>query len=350
MNYSFSIANKVISPDSPVFLIAEIGVNHNGDVELAKSMISSAKKAGADAVKFQTFTAEALVSQGTNKVAYQKSTTDPAESHYDMIRRLELSKDHHRELFRYCAHEEIIFLSTPYDIDSAKFLIELGISAFKTASADIVDLPLLSFLASTHKPVIAATGMANLGEVEDAVNIFRKSGNNQLVLLHCVSNYPCSWSSLNLRAMQTLANAFHLPVGYSDHSEGTSAAEIATTLGARVIEKHFTLDKSLPGPDHKASDTPEQFRQLVDAVRRTEIILGDPSKIAQTEELEMASISRKSIVTRETVPQGEVLTMESLTLKRPGTGLLAKNIPSVLGKRVRRTLNAGHQLNWSDLE
>ncbi|MDB9340923.1 N-acetylneuraminate synthase family protein [Nodularia spumigena CS-589/07] len=256
---------------SRAYLIAEIGVNHNGDVDLAKQMIDAAKKAGADAVKFQTFSADSLVSLETPKVNYQKNTTSPDETHYDMIRRLELDHQAHYELFNYCTEKSIDFLSTPYDVDSAQFLLKLGVKLFKTASADIVDLPLQRYIASTGNPTIVATGMAGLGEIEQVVDLYEEVGNPNLVLLHCVSNYPCSDQSLNLRAMNTLAQAFSLPVGFSDHSEGFLAAVIAVSMGAKVIEKHFTLDKAMSGPDHRASSTPEEFAQLVQNVRRAEV-------------------------------------------------------------------------------
>ncbi len=335
---------------SQVYLIAEIGVNHNGDMGMAHEMVLAAKRAGADAVKFQTFTAAALVTRGTPKVRYQEETTSRDETHYEMLRKLELGKSEHRDLVAFCAMVGIDFLSTPYDIDSAQFLTELGVKMFKTASADLVDLPLQHYIASTGKPAIVATGMAGLGEVEQVVNIFEKAGNPHLVLLHCVSNYPCSDASLNLRAMNTLAHAFSLPVGYSDHSEGFLAAVISVSMGARVIEKHFTLDKTLPGPDHKASSTPEEFAELVQNVRRVERMLGSPRKACQAEERQMAEVSRKSLVLARAMRAGETLTAGDLHLMRPGTGIPASFIPRVEGLRVKTDLNALHQLRWNDLE
>jgi N,N'-diacetyllegionaminate synthase len=335
-------------PDA--FLIAEIGVNHNGDISLARQMVHAAKQAGADAVKFQTFTAASLALPGTSKVLYQQSTTASDETHFDMLRRLELGKAEHLELADLCSSLGIEFLSTPYDIDSARFLNELGVKMFKTASADLVDLPLQQYIASTGKPAIVATGMAGLGEVEPVVEIFENAGNPHLVLLHCVSNYPCSDVSLNLRAMNTLAQAFSLPVGFSDHSEGYLAAAISVALGAKVIEKHFTLDKTLPGPDHRASSTPEEFAQLVLNVRRAERVLGHPRKARQAEERQMAEVSRKSLVLARAFHAGEVLTPADLQLMRPGTGIPASFIPQIAGRRVRTDLGALHQLSWNDLE
>jgi len=332
------------------YLIAEIGVNHNGDVNIARQMIDAAKQSGADAVKFQTFNAAALVTQGTPKVRYQEATTSLDETHYEMIRKLELGKPEHRDLAAYCDEVGIDFLSTPYDIDSAQFLYELGVKMYKTASADLVDLPLQHYIASTGKPTIVATGMSGLGEVEQVVSIFEKADNPNLILLHCVSNYPCSDASLNLRAMNTLAHAFGLPVGYSDHSEGFLAAVISVAMGARVLEKHFTLDKTLPGPDHKASSTPEEFAELVQNVRRAERMLGSPRKACQAEERQMAEVSRKSLVLARAMRAGETLMASDLHLMRPGNGIPASFIPQVEGRRVKVDLNVRHQLCWNDLE
>lgn len=263
------------------YIIAEIGVNHAGKVELAKQMILAAKEAGADAVKFQTFTAEALVTKGTPKVKYQENTTSANEDHYNMIKNLEFKNEDHPEVFNYCKSIEIDFISTPYDIESAKFLNELGVSVFKVASADIVDLPLHEYLASTKKPVIIATGMATIGEIETVVNIYRERENLNICLLHCVSNYPCSNESLNLSAMNMIGSTFQVPIGFSDHSVGDLAACLTVALSAKVVEKHFTLDKNMPGPDHKASSTPEEFASLVSMIRLSETMLGNPFKFPQ---------------------------------------------------------------------
>lgn len=341
---------NIFSQLKQAYLIAEIGVNHNGDIQLAKKMIDAAKFAGADAVKFQTFSAAALVSEGTPKVTYQQSTTSPNESHYEMIHRLELSHGAHRELKLYCDNCEIDFLSTPYDIESARFLNELGVRFFKTASADLVDLPLQRYIASTGKPTIIATGMSTLGEIERVVNLYEDARNANIILLHCVSNYPCSDSSLNMRAMKTIRGAFGLPVGYSDHSVGNLAASISVAMGAKVIEKHFTLDKNMSGPDHRASSTPEEFFELVREVRRSEKILGSPRKLCQDEEMQMANVSRKSIVLARNMSAGEVFAVSDLALKRPGTGIDSSNLNSIVGKRIRVDRNQGCQLTWFDIE
>jgi len=331
------------------YIIAEIGVNHNGDLKLAIKMIDEAKKAGANAVKFQTFTAESLVSRGTPKVRYQKSTTSPDESHFEMIKKLELRPDDHYKLMDYCEKIEIDFLSTPYDIESAKLLDKLGVWCFKTASADIVDLPLQKWIAKTGKPAIISVGMASLGEIEKVVNIYRECNNKDIILLHCVSNYPCADESINLKVMQTLHQAFDLPVGYSDHSIGSVAAIASIVFGAKVIEKHFTLDKNFQGPDHLASSTPDEFNDLVVAVRRTENILGSSYKSMQNEEEAMARVSRKSIVLAKDINHNEKLTMAHLTLKRPGSGLSAIFIDMLIGKKVNKTLKRDTMISWNDL-
>lgn len=341
---------QVPTIELPCYLIAEIGVNHNGDLALAKKMIAAAKQSGADAVKFQTFTAEALVTKSTPKVLYQVETTPVNETHYEMIRNLELSREDHFPLMQFCKDVDIDFISTPYDLDSAAFLDAAGVELFKTASADIVDLPLHHFLAQTGKPVIVATGMATLGEIEEVVSIYKSHGNNQLALLHCVSNYPCSDNSLNLNVIQTLHSAFKVAVGFSDHSLGSQAAVISVALGAKIIEKHFTLDKTLPGPDHRASVTPEEFIELALSVRRAELSLGSPFKQCQEEENQMASVSRKSVVLRKHINSGEILTIEHIIMKRPGTGIMARDIPNIIGKTARESLSEGHLLSRENLK
>lgn len=333
-----------------VFVIAEIGVNHNGSIEIAKRLITEAKKAGADAVKFQTFTAESLVSHGTPKVKYQRVTTDHDESHFDMIKSLELSRQDHLPLIEFCEEVGITFISTPYDVGSAEFLDKLGVEIFKTASADITDFVLHEFLASTGKPVIISTGMATMQEIEEVLRLYDLKNSSDIYLLHCVSNYPCSYSSLNLNVMTTLKEKFGLPVGYSDHAVGPYPAVASVALGAQVIEKHFTLDKDWEGPDHRASSTPDEFAELVLAIRTCEASLGSSAKEVQAEEMEMRKVSRKSIFLSGPLSKGEEIDAESLTLKRPGTGLYARHFSDIIGRRAIRDLPAGHMLALDDLE
>ena len=333
-----------------VYIIAEIGVNHGGSIQNAIKMIDAARLAGANAVKFQTFTAQALVTISTPKVKYQEDTTPSNEDHYSMIENLELSREDHIKIFNYCNSIEIDFISTPYDIDSARFLNEIGVSIFKVASADIVDLPLHEYLASLNKPVIIATGMSTLGEIDEVVKIYRKYKNLNICLLHCVSNYPCLNESLNLNAINTIAQTFQLPVGFSDHSIGNIAACLSTALGVKVIEKHFTIDKNLPGPDHKASSTPDEFHSLVSMIRLSQTIMGNPYKNIQDEEHQMAMVSRKSIVANSNLPKGHIITKNDLTLKRPGTGLYSKYLSQIIGKRTLRAVPENKLITWHDLE
>jgi len=347
VNFDFE---KLENSSSPCYLIAEIGVNHGGDAELAMRMIASANAAGASGVKFQTFTADAFVSRSTPKVLYQEQTTSLDESHYEMIRKLELKREDHVPIMEYCDRLGIDFISTPYDLDSASFLNGIGVNLFKTASADIVDLPLQEYLARTGKPVIVSTGMATYDEIETAVSVYRSAGNRRFSLLHCVSNYPCSDGSLNMRVIPGLRSSFRTLVGFSDHSLGNNAAVVAIAFGAKIIEKHFTLDRNMPGPDHRASVTPVEFAELVHSVRRAENMLGTSKKICQDEEKQMAEVSRKSVFLRKDLPAGECLTMEYIIMKRPGTGIMARDLPEILGKNARSDLPEGHQLKREDLQ
>ena len=347
---NFDLKSISSNRSAPVYLIAEVGVNHNGNLGLAKSMVRSAAECGAHAVKFQTFTAEGLVTRGTPKVEYQKSTTSDQESHYEMIKNLEMPESFYPELIELCNELKVDFLSTPYDVQSVDFLESLNVGLYKAASADLVDHILLERIAKTLKPTILSTGMATLGEIEEALEIFHKQGNEQVILLHCVSNYPCSISSLNLLSMQTLSHAFGFPVGYSDHSEGSLAASISVALGAVLVEKHFTTDKTLAGPDQAASSSPEEFRELVSQVRLAQSALGSPVKACQEEERQMSFVSRKSLVTSRELSADSIIQREDLTVKRPGTGLRSKVMSEVIGRRVRRDLPVNHLLDWGDFQ
>jgi len=329
------------------YIIAEIGVNHAGSVETAKKMIDAAKSSGADAVKFQTFTAEKLVSANTPKVKYQESTTDKSESHYQMIKSLEFAYEDHLPVFDYCKKLEIDFISTPYDIDSAKFLVSIGVKIFKTASADIVDLSLHQFISKNAELAIVSTGMATLGEIEQVVDIYRKN-KCKLSLLHCVSNYPCAVESLNLNVINTLKNTFFCDVGYSDHAVGPLPAVASVALGATIVEKHFTLDKNMTGPDHKASSDPKEFKELVDAIRETEVALGSPIKSIQDEEKQMRKVSRKSLFLAIDVKEGSKLTSDMFTLKRPGTGIYESELSVIVGSISARDLHLGEMLKVGD--
>lgn len=334
--------------DKPVFVVAEIGVNHNGSLSLAKEMIDAACEIGVDAVKFQTFSADKLAGKNTPKVKYQISNTAPNESHYEMLKNLELSHENHSVLFDYCKKVGITFISTPYDIESAKFLLDLGVSVIKTSSADLVDLELHHFLSLSCASVIIATGMSTMDEVADVVKIYSSNKNKHIALLHCVSNYPCSYASINMRVMSALANRFKVPVGYSDHSLGTLAAVLAVAGGASIIEKHFTLDKKLPGPDHKASSTPDEFKNLIDDIRNAELIMGSPDKRIQPEEFEMLRTSRKSIVSVRHLSSGHIISAGDLALQRPGTGLKPIHLSELVGRRLIKDVELNHMFDWND--
>ncbi len=353
-NFTFSksitIGNKSIGLNNPIYFIAEIGVNHNGDMNLAFEMMKEAKKAGAHAVKFQTFKAETLVCKDTPKVNYQKGTTSADETHYDMIKKLELSHENHYLLMDYCKQLDLEFMSTPYDIDSAIFLKKIGVRSYKTASADLVDLPLQKWIAETGKPSIVSVGMATLGEIEKVLEIYRKANNPNLILLHCVSNYPASDESLNLRVMSNLENTFDILIGYSDHSIGSVASILSIAYGAKLIEKHFTLDKNLPGPDHKASSTPAELNELVESVNRAKKMQGSPIKQCQEEERQMSQVSRKSIVLAKDIEKGEVFSEKHLIMKRPGTGLKSEFLEYFLGKKASKTIKTDTILKLNDIE
>ncbi len=334
---------------SQCFIIAELGVNHNGDLHQAHDLIDEAVKAGADAVKFQTFTADSLALKETPKVKYQISSIDNGESHKEMLSKLELDFESHKILKDYCEKKNIIFMSTPYDIRSAQFLNQINLPIYKTSSADLVDLPLHRYIAKTGKPCIISSGMASLGEIERTVSIYSQEKNTQIALLHCVSNYPCSDASLNLRVMKTLKQAFQCPIGFSDHSIGCTASVLSIGLGARVIEKHLTLNKKMIGPDHSASSNPEEFSLLVKSIRRAESMMGSNVKKCQPEELDMLLVSRKSIVLNQAVRKNQTITPSMLTLKRPGNGLGSEYLDQIIGRKLKEDLGENTQLNFDNV-
>lgn len=316
-----------------VFIIAEAGVNHNGSVELAKKLIDVAAKAGADAVKFQTFKADKLVSKTAKKAEYQQQTTDASESQYAMIKKLELSEKAHHELMGYCKTKNVLFLSTPFDHESIDLLNDLGMKIFKIPSGEITNLPYLRHIGSLSKEVILSTGMADLGEVEDALDLLATSGTpkENITVLHATTEYPCPIEEVNLRAMQTIASAFNVKTGYSDHTNGIEVPIAAVAMGARVIEKHFTLDKMMEGPDHKASLEPDELTAMVAAIRNIEKALGNGIKKPSPSEMKNISIARKSIVASRAIAKGERLNTENITVKRPGNGINPMRFDEFIG-------------------
>lgn len=330
-----------------MYFVAEIGVNHNGSVKLAKDMVDAAKNSGADCVKFQSFEASKLAKQDTPKVAYQKNSADSGESHLEMLSRLQLNESEMSEIYSYCKLKDIDFISTPYDVQSAKNLFDMGCRIFKTASADIIDLHLHRYLSINAKKVVISVGMATLGEIEDVLKVYQKSP-AELILLHCVSNYPCSDDSVNMKVIRTLQSAFGKDVGFSDHTIGSIAAVLAVSFGAGFIEKHFTLDKDLPGPDHMASSTPLEFRNLVENCTRAKTMLGRSEKLVQSEELEMRSVSRKSIYASKNISKGETITSDKLGAIRPGFGLSPMFISAIEGCKALNDINKGDFLKFGD--
>lgn len=318
---------------SKTFIIAEAGVNHNGSLELARKLVDVAVEAGADAIKFQTFKADKLVSKGAQKANYQKQTTSAEESQHEMIKKLELDEAAHRELIHYCKEKQILFLSTPFDHDSIELLKNFGMQIFKIPSGEITNLPYLRHIGGIAKEVILSTGMSDLGEIEDALDVLVQSGvaKEKITVLHATTEYPCPIGEVNLRAMQTIRAAFTVKVGYSDHTQGIAVPIAAVAMGACVIEKHFTLDRSMEGPDHKASLEPDELKSMVQAIRLVERALGDGIKKPTESELSNIKVARKSIVAERRIRKGEKLTESNLAVKRPGTGLNPMRWDEVIG-------------------
>ena len=320
----------------PVTNIAEAGVNHNGSLEMAKEMARVAKACGADIVKYQTAVPELVVSKFAEKAEYQKQTTDAAESQLEMIRKLHFSFDAHRELKEYCDSIGIQYLSAAFDIPSVRFLGTLNLPLLKIPSGEITNLPYLEEVAKLHTPVLLSTGMSNLNEITDALAVLDEGGCPEATVLHCNTQYPTPYEDANLTAMLELFEQFGLPVGLSDHTPGWECDVAATVLGAQVIEKHFTLDKTLPGPDQQASLDPTEFAAMVQAVRHVEAALGDGHKHLTASEAPNKAIARKSIVAARPIAEGEVFTEENLTTKRPGDGVSPMRWHDVLGQKAKR--------------
>lgn len=318
---------------SKVFIIAEAGVNHNGSIELAKKLIDVAVEAGVDAVKFQTFKAEKLVSKNAGKADYQKETTDKEESQFDMIKKLELDLDTHKELIAYCKTKNIMFLSTPFDHDSIELLDDLGLEIFKIPSGEITNLPYLRHIGKLAKKVILSTGMADMGEIEDALDVLVGAGTKKenITILHANTMYPTPMEDVNLKAMVTIGKTFDIAFGYSDHTLGIEVDVAAVAMGAVCIEKHFTLDKTMEGPDHKASLEPDELKAMVKAIRNIELALGSGIKKPSKSEMPNMHVARKSIVAACKIKKGELLSEEKLSIKRPGDGINPMRWDEIIG-------------------
>jgi len=319
-------------------IIAEAGVNHNGDLELAKQLIDVAARAGADYVKFQTFSADRIVSQSASKAEYQQQVTDASETQYEMLKRLELSNEMHLELIKHCEEQSIKFLSTGFDIESVELLVGLGIDLIKIPSGEITNLPYLRFIGSLGLPVILSTGMSTMDEIGNALTIIEGAGlgRSQITVLHCTTEYPTPMVEVNLRALNSINNTFGVIVGYSDHTVGIEVSIAAVALGASVIEKHFTLDRSLPGPDHKASLEPNELIAMVKAIRNIEDSLGSGIKEPALSEIKNLRIARKSIMAKQQITKGEVLSTSNLIVKRPGDGISPMYWDQLVGQIATR--------------
>lgn len=341
---------KYILNAKKTFIIAEAGVNHNGKLKLALKLIDAAKNAGADAVKFQTFKTEKVISRNARKAPYQIKNHRKAQSQFEMVKKLELSDNDFILLAKHCADKGIMFISTPTDEQSVDLLDYLKIPFFKIGSAEITNLPFLEYVAGKNKPVVLSTGMAEMEEVRGAVNAVYKTGNKKLILLHCVTDYPVPFKEVNLRAMVTLRDVFKIPIGYSDHTLGMHVPIAAIALGAKIIEKHFTLNKRMGGPDHPASLSPWELEQMVDKIRIVEQTFGDGVKRPSACERKNMNIVRRSVVAVKNLKKGEVISKDSVCLKRPGWGIPPKDLNKVIGSLARSAIKKDDIITWKKVQ
>jgi N-acetylneuraminate synthase/N,N'-diacetyllegionaminate synthase len=344
-----SINGHKVGSGYPVFIIAEIGVNHNGDIGLAKAMVRKAAECGADCVKFQTFKAEDVVTQDAPKAHYQLETTPPDESQIAMLKKLEMSFKAYNEIVACCNKHDVLFMSTPYNPEDVDMLDSLGVSVFKLASIHVAEPSFVKYTAQKGKPIIMSTGMATLAEVDESVSAMREAGNNDIIILQCTTNYPSSHEDTNLLSMKTMESAFDVIIGYSDHTVDDTACILSVGLGAKVIEKHFTLDKSLPGPDQSTSANPEEFKQLVQNIRKAEQIMGSGIKVPCDIEKQNAVGMRRSIVAKIDIPIDAILKPDMFTFKRPATGIPPKYLEQLLGKRAQKNIIADSLIQWSHI-
>lgn len=343
---SISIGNRLIGEDSSCFIIAEAGSNHDRDLGQAKKLIDVAVEAGADAVKFQTFTADKIAANTSHPIMKLGDEYEGVPTLYELYKGLELPREWQRELKEYADEKGIMFLSTPFDYDAVEELEELGMEAYKIASFEMVDIPFLRYIAKKNKPIILSTGMASLGEIEDALNAIYEQGNNQVILLHCGISYPMPVEEVNLAAMDTVKSAFRLPVGYSDHTLGIAIPIAAVARGAKVIEKHFTLDRNLKGPDHKFAIEPDELKAMVKGIRDAEKAIGSSIKgLAHTERLHHQR-GRRSIFAKMDIPKGTIITEDMLAVLRPGVGLMPKYFDIVVGREARKDIKKNEPITW----
>lgn len=348
MSATVTIGERILGDGAPVLVIAEVGVNHDGDLDTAIALVDAAADAGAEAVKFQTFDAAALATPAADLAAYQRERDVASAGQREMLERLELGAEAFATIAEHCRRRGVLFLSTPFDLDSAALLVELGVPAFKVGSGELTNLPFLHALSAYGRPLLVSTGMATLDEVGAAVTVVGRGG-APLVLLHCVSSYPAPTSEANLRALATLREAFGVPVGYSDHCLGAEVTLAAVARDACVIERHLTLDRARPGPDHAMSMEPGELAELVSAIRTVEAALGDGVKVPQPSERETRVVARRSIVAARPLAAGQRLTANALAIKRPGDGLPPSRLDELLGRRLIRALTVDQQLVEADL-
>lgn len=339
--------NKLISKEKPCFIIAEAGVNHNGDINLAKELVDLAKDAGADAVKFQTFKAENLVTLKGKKADYQYRSKE--ETQYQMLKTLELSFDEFYELKRYCDNKKIEFFSTPYDIKSVEFLNEIEVNRFKIASADLINKPLIEAVTKTKKQIILSTGMATLGEIERTISFIKSFGNENIIILHCTSGYPTPYNQVNMNILNTLKTAFGLPIGYSDHTLGIEVPIMAVSLGAKLIEKHLTLSRTMEGPDHFASLEPDELKKMVDGIRNVEKAFGSGRKELTDIEKENIFFMRRSIHASKDLKKDEIINKNNIKIIRPNEGIESWYIDIILGKKIKTNIKKDNPIKWEDL-
>ncbi len=349
LNQKIIINNEIIGPGEKAYIIAEAGLNHNGSVAIAKKLIDEAKKAGCNAVKFQTFTKNSRVSKKVKSANYAEKIIGLEESIDEIFSRLSLPYKHQVEIFKYGRKKNIEIFSTPFDFESVDFLESMNVKLYKVASADLVNLPLINYIASKGKPVILSTGMSNLSNIEDAINEFKKTGNPNLALLHCNSSYPAPLSEMNLAVIKNLQNMFNIPVGLSDHSFGLFVSQTAITLGASIIERHLTLDRTLEGPDHILSSEPKEFKKLIDIKNKIPLVIGDGEKRIMPNEYETLNTHRKSIYAKTLIKKGEKITNSKIVIKGPGGGILPKYIEIVINRKAKVDIEEDTPINWDKI-
>jgi N-acetylneuraminate synthase len=340
------VGNKLIGEKEPCFIIAEAGVNHNGNIGLAKKLVDIAKEADVDAVKFQTFHTEEIVSLKSKKADYQYRAKEKTQ--YKMLKNLELSFDEFRELKKYCDNINIEFMSTPYDIKSVEFLNGIEVKRFKVASADLINKPLIEAIAKTKKQIILSTGMATLGEIEKAILLIYNLGNKNIILLHCTTSYPVPYEQVNMNTLNTLKNSFGLPIGYSDHTLGVEIPIMAVSVGAKVVEKHFTLDRTMEGPDHFASLEPSELKKMVKAIRNVEKSFGSKRKEITAEEKKNIFFMRRSIHASDNIRQGGIIKQNNIKITRPFNGIESWYIDIIIGKKIKNNIKKDNPIRWED--